>query len=277
MIHLRRGRQRRAASRSPPSASRPWSCGSPSRRAARACLPRIAGSLSMAKHPQARERRSPARPAPPSDGSSRAVGRDHGQKHREARAAARSLRLWRWSLWSSTRAMRSTMDSPRPRPRATLAPLVEPLELAETMRCFDLRDAEPGVQDIQPQPARPGAARRRGPAPDGGVLDGVRDQVLQQPPQQAPVRAHGERGRDEAQAQALLGGDRLELRAGADGASRRAGSSTIAASSPRWVEARDVEKRGEDLPPTASSEASTFSASVASARPPGRAPTSEVA
>ena len=91
-----------------------------------------------------------------------------------------------------------------------LGALVEPLELAEDHALLGLRNAEPGVVDVDAQLAA------RAPAADQHaalrrVFDGVGDQVLQQPPQQAAVGAHAQRAGHEFQRQALLARQRREL------------------------------------------------------------------
>ena len=125
--------------------------------------------------------------------------------------------------------MRSTIDRPSPRPRATLAPWSRRWNSWNTSFCFEAGMPRPVSQtceaDAIAAPARPDehAARRR-------VLDRVRDQVLQQPAQQAPVGADGERRRDEGDGRARARRRSARTRAAAGGTSRRCGSSSIAAS-----------------------------------------------
>ena len=85
--------------------------------------------------------------------------------------------------------MRSTIDRPRPRPRAILRALVEAVEFAEDVALLRLRNADAGVVDVDAQAGRlPAAADQH--AAVRRVLDRVGDEILQQPAQQPPVGAH---------------------------------------------------------------------------------------
>ena len=106
--------------------------------------------------------------------------------------------------------MRSTIDSPRPRPRATLAPSSSRWNSWKITRFFDCGNAEAGVVDVDAQLAA------RAPAADQHaalrrVFDRVGDEILQQPPQQAPVGAHGERAGHELELESLLARQRREF------------------------------------------------------------------
>ena len=141
--------------------------------------------------------------------------------------------------------MRSTIERPRPRPRATLAPSSSRWNSRKIDALLRRRNAEPGVVDVDAQLAAAApaadqhAALRR-------VFDRVGDEVLQQPPQQPPVGAHGERAGHEFEIEALLARQRREfdlelaqhfVDAEADELRpHRAG-----------VEPRNVEQRAEDL------------------------------
>ena len=182
----------------------------------------------------------------------RRLARAAGSTARRRRAAPRPRNASRGRppsrssiLWSSTRAMRSTIERPRPRPRATLAPWSSRWNSWKIARCFDVRNAEAGVVDVDAQLAAAApaadqhAALRR-------VFDRVGDEVLQQPAQQPAVGAHRERAGHEHELEALLARQRRELDlelaqqlvdAEADDLRlHRAG-----------VEPRDVEQRAEDL------------------------------
>ena len=78
---------------------------------------------------------------------------------------------------------------PEAEPARDLGALVEPVKLAEDRALLRLRDAEAGVVDVDAQAPR---ARRQPTStrPCGVYLIGVRDEVLQQPPQQPAVGPH---------------------------------------------------------------------------------------
>ena len=123
--------------------------------------------------------------------------------------------------------------------------LVEAVELLEYGAPLCLRDADAGIADIDAQP------RAAAPATDQHaarwrIFDRVRNEVLQQAPQQAPVRAHRERARHEDERQPLLARQRrkfhfqplqqfVDAEIG-DFRLHRAG-----------VEPRNIQQRGEDL------------------------------
>ena len=71
-------------------------------------------------------------------------------------------------------------------------PLVETVELLEDRLLLGARDAEAGVVDVDAQPVAMATAADQHAAL-GRILDRVRDQVLQQPPQQAAVGFDRER------------------------------------------------------------------------------------
>ena len=224
--------------------------GSPSRRSSVSMPSRTAGSLSMQSTGDAGElagvdarlRRAPAA----------STGAARRQRHvdREARAAA-DARVAGRSSWSSTRAMRSTIDRPRPRPRATLAPWSSRWNSRKIVALLRLRNAEAGVVDVDAQLAAAApaadqhAALRR-------VFDRVGDEVLQQPAQQPPVGAHRRastarrRGRGPCRAPAA----RIRPRAGA--AIRRCGSWRTPAASRRCRAAKcRAARRRSPRPPRA--------------------------
>ena len=148
--------------------------------------------------------------------------------------------------WSSTRAMRSTIDRPSPRPRAALAPWSRRWNSRNTDLLLGRRECRGRC----PRPrshARRGAAgsrRARGPS---GVLDGVRDEVLQQPAQQPAVRA------DRQRATARRSSSRPFSRAMGSNSSCSWPEQLLDAEARdlrlhrAGVEARDVEQRVEDL------------------------------
>jgi hypothetical protein len=188
-----------------------------------------------------------------SGGSRAACARRRGgrQRHldREARAALRTER--KSTLWSSTRAMRSTIDRPSPRPRATLAPSSSRWN-SRKITAFSTRDAEPGVVDVDAQLAAPAAADQH--AALGRVLDGVGDEVLQQPAQQAAVRAHGQRARHEGELEIPFRAQAARTRPRAGAKSRRCGSSNSGFMAP--VSSREMSSSAPNISSTASSEAS---------------------
>ena len=91
-----------------------------------------------------------------------------------------------------------------------LGALVEPVEFAEDGALLRLRDAEAGIVDVDAQASAPPAAADQHAAL-GRVFDGVGDQVLQQPAQQAAVGAHRQRAWHEDELQPLLARQRREL------------------------------------------------------------------
>ena len=126
-----------------------------------------------------------------------------------------------------------------------LGALIEAVEFLEDRLLLRMRDAEPGIVDVDAQPPAPAPAADQHAAV-GRVLDGVGDQVLQQPAQQPAVGLHRERGGHEFELRALLLRQRREfdlelaqqlVDAEADDLGlHRAG-----------IEPRDVEQRAEDL------------------------------
>ena len=106
--------------------------------------------------------------------------------------------------------MRSTIESPRPSPRATLAPSSSRLNSPKIDLPLRLRNPDAGVVDVDRR------ARAAPPAADqhaalGRVLDRIGDEVQQQPAQQPPVRAHRERRGDEFELQPLGAGERRKV------------------------------------------------------------------
>src|SRR5262245_7818062 len=91
-----------------------------------------------------------------------------------------------------------------------LGTLVEAVEFAKNQPPLRSWNAEAGVVHLDTQPPACAAAADQD-ATAWRVLDGVGDQVLQQPPQQTAVGTDGERARHEPQLEALLARQRAEL------------------------------------------------------------------
>ena len=89
-------------------------------------------------------------------------------------------------------------------------PLVEAVELLEHRAALAVRNADAGIVDIDAQLAAAAPAADQHAA-HGRVFDGVGDEVLQKPPQQAAIRTHRERARHEVQLQAFLAGQRRKF------------------------------------------------------------------
>ena len=105
--------------------------------------------------------------------------------------------------WPSTRPSRSTIDRPRPRPRATRAPCSSRWNSSNTSRCWLAGMPRPvSHTSIRTWRAEePPAADQD--AAFGRVFERVGDEILQQAAHQPPVGADREPGRVEPQVQPL--------------------------------------------------------------------------
>ena len=95
-------------------------------------------------------------------------------------------------------------------PARHLGAFVEPLKFAEDHALLGLRDAEPGVENVDPQPSVAASAADQDTALRR-VLHGVGDEILQQAPQQPAVRAHAERAWHEGEVEAFRAREWREL------------------------------------------------------------------
>ena len=170
-------------------------------------------------------------------------GRRAGHFDREARAAAHI----RFQRDLTAKHASDALDDRQSEAEAArdAGALVEAVELLEHGAPLRLRDADAGVADIDAQ------ARAAAPAADQHaarwrIFDRVRNQVLQQAPQQAPVGAHREpsrarrRGRDLSRAPAA----RIPLRAAHQFVDAEIGHFRLHRAG---IEPRNVEQRGEYL------------------------------
>src|SRR3984885_1299744 len=88
--------------------------------------------------------------------------------------------------------------------------LIEPMEFAKYRAALALRDTDAGVVDLDaqllaaPPAAHQHASRRR-------IFDRIGNEILQQPPTHAAIRAHALRARHEVEFQALLARQRREF------------------------------------------------------------------
>src|SRR6185437_8689799 len=88
--------------------------------------------------------------------------------------------------------------------------LVEPVKLLEHRAPPRLRNTDAGVADVdaQPRTAAPAADQH---AAGRRVFDGVRDEVLEEAPEQPAVGANGQRAGHDEKLEALLARERGEL------------------------------------------------------------------
>src|SRR3984957_8375903 len=101
-----------------------------------------------------------------------------------------------------------TLDDRQAKPKAArhACALVEPLELSEDRALMLGRNAEAGIPDLDADRAGNSAATDQHPAAQR-IFERVRNQVLQQPPHEAPIGANGERGGHEDEIEPLRPGE----------------------------------------------------------------------
>ena len=165
---------------------------------------RMRGVVVDAEHAQAVERDcrralagcASTRPAPAP------ALRSTGRITREARALARVARRCGFRA-CSTRAMRSTIDRPRPRPCASRAPSSSRVNSLEHRVQLVAGDADAGVDHLDfGQLAAPPHADQDAAA--ARVFDGVGDEVLDQPAQQVAVGVDRQRRRHDRAASSFF-------------------------------------------------------------------------